>query len=448
MPSLAPALIVIALGSVAEPAGAARPPALTPPQIAERAIPSIALIKTPSSLGTGFVVRADGRVVTNLHVIGGAVSATIVIGKREFQDVRVVAADEVHDLVLLAIGAKDLVPLPLGDSSSIQAGESVVAIGHPLGLGNTVSNGLVSAIREMESNFTMLQVSAPISPGSSGGPLINDRGEVIGISTLVINRGQNLNFGVPIDYLKELLGVPEKSETLAGFAVLSGHSRGRRPIPELDPGVLADCPTDQLTRIERAISRAIGVGAPLYNDGNPQACFRVWQAAALDIDRRIKRCAGAKKALLDGVKNAARREDYAQKAWAVRDAFDSILDVIDRKLSPAAAAKAPDQATPHTRTVRRDPNLLDDCSSDAALAISKELKEAIEVGAPLYSEGNAEAAFRIYQGAALDLMRTLKRCPGVRAALDDGLLRATTATGFPAKAMTLRDTFAAVLESR
>jgi serine protease Do len=154
--------------------------ALTPAQIAQIAIPSVVLIRSPTGLGTGFVAAPGGKIVTNFHVIRGATQASIVTSDRvEHTDVEVIALDETHDLAVLRIGAPSLKPLVLADSSRAEAGEHIVAIGNPLGLGNTVSDGLLSAVRELPQ-LSVLQISAPISPGSSGGPVFDDHGEVVG----------------------------------------------------------------------------------------------------------------------------------------------------------------------------------------------------------------------------------------------------------------------------
>src|SRR6201999_60661 len=97
----------------------------------------------------------------------------------------------------------------LGDSDKTRPGDSVVAIGNPLGLENTVSNGLISARRKFDEGVEVLQISAPIAPGSSGGPIFNDHGEVIGIATAILEEGQNLNFGMPVAYLAPMLKAPE-----------------------------------------------------------------------------------------------------------------------------------------------------------------------------------------------------------------------------------------------
>ena len=153
------ALFLSATALAADPA----PVSLSPAQIAELAIPSVVLIQTATGLGSGFVVTKEGRIATNLHVIAGSRSATVVLSdRRKFSEVDVLASDVKHDLAVLQIRAADLRPLPLGDSAQVRPGERVVAIGHPLGLGTTVSDGLVSAVRELSPTLSVLQISAPI----------------------------------------------------------------------------------------------------------------------------------------------------------------------------------------------------------------------------------------------------------------------------------------------
>ncbi|HEX6764034.1 MAG TPA: trypsin-like peptidase domain-containing protein, partial [Polyangiaceae bacterium] len=120
--------------------------ASTPADIAEAALPSVVAVVTEDSLGSGFVVGADGLVATNLHVIAGYAKAIVVLhDRREFPVVEIYNADPRRDIAILHIEAQGLKPLALGDSDHVRAGESVVAIGHPLGLTDTVSSGLVGA---------------------------------------------------------------------------------------------------------------------------------------------------------------------------------------------------------------------------------------------------------------------------------------------------------------
>ena len=410
--------------------------ALTPAEIAETATPSVVLIKVPDGLGTGFVVSADGRIVTNMHVIRGARHATVQTADgKDYTDVELMGADELHDLAVLRIKARGIKPLPLGDSASARPGAHVVAIGHPLGLGNTVSDGLISAVREIAPQRPMLQISAPISPGSSGGPLFNDSGEVIGISTLVISGGQNLNFAVPINAVKPLLAL-QKGIALAAY---QSPNERRRHIPDHPLALLDDCPLAQLRTIVGDIDAAIKLGAPLYNEGNIEACYRIYEATALDMEKKVEACEGPKRALLDGVKAADNLESWADKAWAMRDAFDGLLAVAVKKFAQAGAV--------HRNIPHHAPEIFAQCADDAIGQVGDALAAAIENGAPLYNDGNIEACYRIYAGAIRDISRKVERCPAVKQALQDGLQTADGKTGWKDKAWALRDAFDGMLEA-
>ena len=134
----------------------------------------------PIALGTGFLVGADGTILTNYHVIANGNTAVVKFSDGTVLPVDgVLAADKVRDLAVIKIHGKNLQTLILGNSERIQVGEEVVAIGNPLGLELTVSNGILSAVRTVEKEGgKFLQVTAPISHGSSGGPLFNMAGEV------------------------------------------------------------------------------------------------------------------------------------------------------------------------------------------------------------------------------------------------------------------------------
>ena len=118
----------------------------------------------------------------------------------------VLASDKARDIAVIKAHGQNFRTLPLGNSDRVQVGEDVVAIGNPLSLESTVSNGIVSGIRTVEEEGgKFLQVTAPISPGSSGGPLFNMAGEVVGITTMYLKGGENLNFAIPINDAKRLL---------------------------------------------------------------------------------------------------------------------------------------------------------------------------------------------------------------------------------------------------
>jgi hypothetical protein len=159
----------------------------------------------PIALGSGFFVR-DNVIASNFHVVEGASRGYAkLIGEKTKHDITgLVGVDTVHDLVLLNVTDAKSPSLPFADSRQAAVGDEVFAVGNPQGLEGTFSQGIVSSIRDVESE-TLLQITAPISPGSSGGPVLNSEGKVIGIAAATFNGGQNLNFAVPANYLASLL---------------------------------------------------------------------------------------------------------------------------------------------------------------------------------------------------------------------------------------------------
>jgi serine protease Do len=319
----------------AHPAGPPQP--LTVADIAARALPAVVTIRTSQSLGTGFVVRSDGWIATNLHVIVGGPRVTVTLrDERELEVVELLAASAEYDLALVRVQARGLRTVSLGDSDAMRPGDPVVAIGNPLGLEDTVSNGLVSARRKF-NGFEVLQVSAPIAAGSSGGPLFNEHGEVVGIATAVLNGGQNLNFGVPVRYLAPMMKQPAPMP-FTEFASMvtrlrrAGSAKIERNVPHHALALLDGCTTQAQKLVVRVLGEAIEAGAPLYNEGNPDACYHMYDGAASDLVRKLPpACKGPAKALVDGQKHAASLSDASSRAWALRDAFDGLLDVIARK---------------------------------------------------------------------------------------------------------------------
>jgi serine protease Do len=341
----APILVVLLLAGAgcahspkAQPAQPVANAALTPAEIAARALPAVVTMRTAESLGTGFVVRADGWIATNLHVVVGGPQVKVTLRDgRELDVVEVLNASTAYDLALVRVEAKGLPTLTLGDSDAMRPGDSVVAIGNPMGLEDTVSNGLVSGRRKIDRGLEILQVSAPISPGSSGGPLINDHGEVIGIATRVMEEGQNLNFAVPTRYLVPMMKQPDPMPFKQFAALIAQIRAAHRPkprdtVPHHPVSILDGCSQDAQRLVVKMLGDAIQVGAPLYNAGNADACYHVYDGAASDLERKLPPvCKGPLKALADAQKRAAAKSDPVSQAWAMRDAFDGLLEVIARK---------------------------------------------------------------------------------------------------------------------
>lgn len=172
--------------------------------IIENAIKSVVTIKTDVSQGTGFLITNNGYIVTNYHVIAEAKQAGIFTYDKEVHQTSLIGSDTKLDLALLKIEG-NYEELELGDSDDVQVGEKVIAIGNPLGLQFSVSQGIVSAIHRIGSNKleAYIQTDTALNPGNSGGPLINQQGEVIGINNFKIGGGENLGFALESNYIKD-----------------------------------------------------------------------------------------------------------------------------------------------------------------------------------------------------------------------------------------------------
>jgi hypothetical protein len=205
--------ILEATNNVGVVAAQSAPPRKDIPAIAKAANGAIVSIVmsdkdgSPIAQGSGFLVSKDGIIVTNYHVISEGSSAIVKFPDGAFYVVDgVLASDKARDVAVIKAHGGNFRTLTLGNSDQLQVGEEVVAIGNPLSLESTVSNGIVSGIRTVEEEGgKFLQVTTPISPGSSGGPLFNMAGEVVGITTLYLKGGENLNFAIPINDAKSLL---------------------------------------------------------------------------------------------------------------------------------------------------------------------------------------------------------------------------------------------------
>lgn len=173
------------------------------------------------ALGTGFLIREDGLIVTNNHVVDRADVIKVQIEEKkggEGYDAKIVGKDAKTDIALIKIDAKKKLPfLKMGSSSDVQVGEWVAAFGNPLGYGHTMTKGIISAVgREIDelNLFPFMQTDASINPGNSGGPLVNTQGLVIGVNTAIDQRGQGIGFVIPIDNVKSILPQLEKDGTI------------------------------------------------------------------------------------------------------------------------------------------------------------------------------------------------------------------------------------------
>ncbi|BAY22889.1 peptidase S1 and S6 chymotrypsin/Hap [Calothrix sp. NIES-2100] len=161
--------------------------------------------------GSGFIIGKDGRILTNAHVVDGADTVTVILKDgRSFQG-KVLGKDELTDVAVVKIQAENLPTVTIGNSEQLQPGQWAIAIGNPLGLDNTVTTGIISAtgrssnqIGAPDKRVQFIQTDAAINPGNSGGPLLNARGEVIGMNTAIIQGAQGLGFSIPINTVQRI----------------------------------------------------------------------------------------------------------------------------------------------------------------------------------------------------------------------------------------------------
>jgi len=177
---------------------------------------AVVQVRTPGGLGSGFIINEEGHLITNFHVIEGETQISVEVyhqkdgqlDRKSYKQVRIIAINKFEDMALLKIDDKDaqkFMKVMLGDSDALAVGERVFAIGSPLGLERTVTEGILSTKTRQIQGELYLQTTAQINPGNSGGPLFNMAGEVVGVTNMKITFGEGLGFAIPISAVKFFL---------------------------------------------------------------------------------------------------------------------------------------------------------------------------------------------------------------------------------------------------
>jgi S1-C subfamily serine protease len=228
-------------------------------QVVQGVLPAVVNVVTDLGEGTGFVVRADGIVVTNAHVVEGATSVRVLSSEEEptEYDARVIGGDLDADLAVLDVDAEDLPTVPLGSSEDLELGQTVVAIGYALGLqgGPSVTSGIVSSLTRtitvQDPNCTqctepgqrtygqIIQTDAAINPGNSGGPLVDLAGNVVGINSAGNTAAENIGFAIQIDAAKPVIfqAAEDPDAPVAYMGISSVDADNPQFQFEIDPGV-------------------------------------------------------------------------------------------------------------------------------------------------------------------------------------------------------------------
>ena len=267
--------------------------AQTVPQIAEKALAATVSLEMRDrngavlSRGSGFFVRSN-LIATNYHVIEGAARGTakLVARYKTYTIEGITAVDKTNDLALLKITVYGVKPLPLGNSNTVRIGETIYVAGNPIGLEGTVSDGIISGRRDRHTK-ERLQMTAPISPGSSGGPVLNREGKVIGVSVSGYHGlgVQNLNFAIPSNYLKTLLA---RSGIVKPFSQVSQSiSAETYFIRGYEKAELGDY-NGAIMGYTEAIRLKPDFAAAYYNRGNAKYNLGQYFAAISDYDTTIR----------------------------------------------------------------------------------------------------------------------------------------------------------------
>ncbi len=196
---------------------ASNPPTLSPKEHAKRIGPAVIKVSTPGGLGSGVIIDKSGYAITNAHVVQGETNLRVTVWfpqadgtlkRTEIEDVELIAVNNHVDLALVRIkhpDGKDFDFAAIVDKEKFDIGQPVFAIGNPLGLERTLTQGVISTTQRNFDGLTYIQTDTPINPGNSGGPLFNTKGEVIGITNMGIRGGEALGFAIPARYVKDFI---------------------------------------------------------------------------------------------------------------------------------------------------------------------------------------------------------------------------------------------------
>jgi serine protease Do len=240
----------------------------------EQAIPDQPAQRVERGTGSGFILNANGTILTNAHVVEGADEVTVTLKDGRQLRGEVIGQDPLTDVAVVKVDATGLPTVSVGNSDALKPGEWAIAIGNPLGLDNTVTAGIISAtgrtsaqIRVPDNRVQFIQTDAAINPGNSGGPLLNERGEVIGVNTAIIGNAQGLGFAIPIN----------QAQAIANQLVTKGrvdHAYLGIQMSTLTPALKAEINADPNANIELKTDKGVVILALAPNSPAGQGGVR------------------------------------------------------------------------------------------------------------------------------------------------------------------------------
>lgn len=305
--------------------------------VAARAAPALAVLEMPGRQGVGFVISPHGYLVTNLHVVAGAEEVHVLLADDQLLQVEeVIALDEKRDLAVLRLPTREVRALELAPETHPAEGETLFLLlpagGGLLGLMET----RVHAIQVLDESLTFLELDATLPEDASGGPVLDASGALVGVATCAFADGRPVTIVIPSRYVPPLLERPGPLP-LSALALARPAASRQRQVPTHPLTLLEGCTTDVVEEIALAIMQSIQLGAPTYNRGDPEGCYRLYARTARRLLEERHDCPGAQAALRDGLQRCAQLSDADERAWALRDTFDGLLHVIDRWLQAQAA---------------------------------------------------------------------------------------------------------------
>lgn len=292
---------------------------------------SVVLLEFQQSYGLGFVAP-NGRIVTCFHVVADEPEIVAHLADGRVLPVQSVCAiDSRRDLAVLDVGLLDATPVKAAGSKLAQEGQPVYVFGMVSGEGRARwVDAHLASVQVVGASLTVYSLSGEVPPDASGGPLVGADGTALGVVTVAETEEGVVTLGVPWKYLEPLL---RQNQELP-LSVLSADHRKppRRQVPEHPLSLLEGSAAAGLEAATDTIAEAIRLGAPAYNEGDVARCYSIYAETAKKLIDTRDDCAGVQTALRAGLARAAAMTDVDHQAWAMRDAFDGLLLVIEKYL--------------------------------------------------------------------------------------------------------------------
>lgn len=306
----------------------------------------VVVLEFPETWGLGFVGPSPGLITTCFHVVVGETKVTAHFADGRALPVRkVVAIDVRRDLAVLDVGVPVASPLVLGPTRLVDEGEPLVSFGLVPGARRVRwVDASVGSLQVLGPALTALKLEGQLPSDGSGSPLLSAKGELIGVHTVAETPGGAVSLGIPSRYLPAMWGSFERS-TLEVLRPPAKRSV-KREVPQHAMTILDGSSAKGLEQLLQGIAGAIRQGAPAYNQGDHERCFRVYEEAARRLVRTRDDCPGPQAALLEGLKRAESMSDSDGRAWALRDAFDGLLAVIEKWFKAQGSMHRPGGAGP------------------------------------------------------------------------------------------------------